>query len=212
MATERDDEPLPESLREALRSYNQPPAAPRDQMWWAISAERQRRRSVRRVTRRVYWGLALAATLILGIGIGRLVSRGAGPLPAPEGSAAYARASTAYLVAAGQYLSRTEVLLTDFGTESRKGRLDPQFLASARDLLSTTRLMLDSPAADDPQLKVLLQDLELVLAQVTQLPGQPRQQNELDLINQGMTQRGVLARLRAATPAAGSPTRAQGVL
>jgi len=211
MTTERDEEPLPERLHEAARGYNQPPAVPREEMWWAISAARARRRTTRRIVRRVYWGLALAATLILGIGIGRLAFSGArSPVaviaPAPLGS------STAYRVAAGQYLSRTEVLLTDFGTESRKGRLEPQFLASARDLLSTTRLMLDSPAADDPQLKVLLQDLELVLAQVTQLTEEPRQQGELDFINQGMTQRGVLARLRAATPAAGAPTRDQGVL
>jgi hypothetical protein len=72
--------------------------------------------------------------------------------------------------------------------------------------------MLDSPAADDPQLRILLQDLELVLAQVTQLPDEPRQRTELDLINESLTQRGVLARLRAATPAAGDPARAQGAL
>ena len=210
MADERNEEELPQRLRDAARGYNQPPAPPREQMWWAISAARARRRSTRRVVRRASWGLALAATLVLGIGIGRLVSRGAGPLPAPQGSAAIAAASTPYRVAAGQYLSRTEVLLTDFSAESRKGRLDPRFIVSARDLLTTTRLMLDSPAADDPQLKVLLQDLELVLAQVTQLPDEPRQKNELELINQGMSQRGVLARLRAATPAAGAPTRDQG--
>lgn len=212
MANDRNDDELPERLREAVRGYNEPPPAPRDQMWWAISAARARRRSSQRIARRVYWGLALAATLVLGIGIGRLVSRAAGPLPAPAGSGAYTGASAPYRVAAGQYLARTEVLLTDFTAESRTGRLEPQFIASARDLLSTTRLMLDSPAADDPQLRVLLQDLELVLAQVTQLPGEPRQKSELDLINQGLTQRGVLARVRAATPAAGAPTRAQGVL
>jgi hypothetical protein len=212
MATERDDEPLPQRLHEAAREYNQPPAVPREEMWWAISAARARRRTTRRIVRRVYWGLALAATLILGIGIGRLVSRGTGPLPAPAGSAAFTAASAGYRVAAGQYLARTEVLLTDFSTESRKGRLDPRFIASARDLLTTTRLMLDSPAADDAQLRILMQDLELVLVQVTQLPEEPRQQNELDLINQSLNQRGVLARLRAATPAAGAPTRDQGVL
>jgi hypothetical protein len=205
MTIERDDEPLPGGWREALRGYNQPPAAPREEMWWAISAARARRRSARRIVRRAYWGLALAATLVLGIGIGRLVSRGNGPLPAPEGSAAYS-------VAAGQYLARTEVLLTDFSAQSRTGRLDPKFVASARDLLTTTRLMLDSPAGAEPRLRPLLEDLELVLAQVTQLTDEPRQKGELDLINQGLTQRGVLARLRAATPAAGSPTRAQGVI
>ena len=212
MMDDRDEDRLPESLRDALRGYNEPPAAPREQMWWAISAARSRRRAARHTVRGLSWGLALAATLVLGIGIGRLVQRGARPLPTPAGSAGVAAASTAYRVAAGQYLARTEVLLTDFTSESRQGRLRPQFLASARDLLTTTRLMLDSPAADDPQLKVLLQDLELVLAQVTQLPDEPRQRTELELINQNLTQRGVLARLRAATPAAGAPTRAQGVL
>ena len=212
MANDWNDDELPERLRDAVRGYNEPPPVPRDQMWWAISAARARRRASQRIARRVYWSLALAATLVLGIGIGRLVSRAAGPLPAPAGSGAYASASAPYRVAAGQYLARTEVLLTDFTTESRKGRLDPQFIASARDLLTTTRLMLDSPAADDPQLKVLLQDLELVLAQVTQLPEEPRQKSEIDFIAQGLIQRGVLARVRAATPAAGVPTRAQGVL
>jgi hypothetical protein len=212
MMTERDDDRLPESLREALRGYHEPPPPPREQMWWAISAARARRGSKQRGLRRLYWGLALAATLLLGIGIGRLVSRASGPLPTPGGSAGFAVASTPYRVAAGQYLARTEVLLTDFTAESRQGRLPPQFIATARDLLTTTRLMLDSPAADDPQLKVLLQDLELVLAQVTQLPDEPRQQSELDLISQSLTQRSVLARLRAVTPAAGAPTRAQGVL
>ena len=212
MSDERDEDRLPESLRDALRGYNAPPAAPRDQMWWAISAARARRRAARRTVRGLSWGLALAAMLVLGIGIGRLIQRGARPLPAPAGSAAVAAASEPYRVAAGQYLARTEVLLTDVTTYSRAGRLDPQFVASARDLLTTTRLMLDSPAADDPQLRVLLQDLELVLAQVTQLPEEPRQKHELDLINQGITQRAVLARLRAAAPAAGAPTRAQGVL
>jgi len=212
MSNDWQDDELPERLREAVRGYHEPPPAPREQMWWAISAARTRRRSARKVVRRVQWALALAATLVLGIAIGRLVSRASGPLPAPGGAAGYAIASTPYRVAAGQYLARTEVLLTDFTAESRRGRLRPQFLASARDLLGTTRLMLDSPAADDPQLKVLLQDLELVLAQVTQLPDEPRQRTELELINQSLTQRSVLARLRAATPAAGAPTRAQGVL
>jgi hypothetical protein len=174
-------------------------------MWAAIGAARERRRVRRVAARRVRWGLALAATLVLGIGIGRLVSRGARPLPPGQGSAAYT-------VAAGQYLARAEVLLTDFRAESRQGRIDPQFLASARDLLGTTRLMLDSPAGTDPHLKLLLEDLELVLAQITQLPDMPGRRSELDLINQGMTQRGVLTRLRAASPAAGDPARVQGVL
>lgn len=211
MTTERDDEPLPEPLLGAARGYHEPPPVPRDAMWSAIVAERERRRAARRNLTRLRWGLALAATLVLGIGIGRFgwIS---GSTRAPAAGAAPGAPAAAYRVVAAQYLARTEALLTDFNAESRRGRLDPQFLASARDLLTTTRLMLDSPAARDPHLDALLQDLELVLAQIAQLPEAPGHTGDIDLINQGLTQRSVLTRLRAATPEAGAPTRIQGAL
>jgi hypothetical protein len=213
MTTDHDDDPLPERLLEAARSYHVPPPTPREEMWAAIGAARRRRRAVGRIARPLRWGLALAATLVLGIAIGRLGWLGAHSRTAAPALGAAGQAPTApYRVAAGQYLERTEVLLTDFRAESRRGRLDPVFLASARDLLTTTRLMLDSPAANDPHFKVLLEDLELVLAQITQLPAEPGARIELELITQGLTQRSVLARIRAATPAAGVPTRTQGAL
>jgi hypothetical protein len=213
MTTEPDDDRLPDSLRAAARGYRTPPRTPAEEMWAAIAAERERRRAARRVTLRLRWGLALAATLVLGIGIGRLVSPGGMPRePVTVASGSGGGPATAYRVAAGQYLVSTEVLLTDFRAESRRGRLDPQFLTAARDLLTTTRLMLDSPAADDPHLKALLQDLELVLAQIAQLPTEPGKRSELELIAQGMTQHSVLTRLRAAMPAAGAPAHIQGAL
>lgn len=212
MMAERQDDGLPERLREAARDYHRPPPTPREEMWAAIVAERERRRFTRRNVRRLRWGLALAATLVIGIGIGRFGWMRMSRSPAPVGADAVRPSSTAYRVVAAQYLERTEALLTDFHAESRGGRLEPRFLASAQDLLATTRLMLDSPAADDPHLSALLQDLELVLAQIAQLPAAPGQKSDLDLINQGLTQHSVLSRLRAATPAAGTPTRTQGVL
>jgi len=209
MMVERDEDGLPDRVLEAARDYHLPPRAPREEMWAAIVAERERRRLTRRNLRRLRWGLALAATLVIGIGIGRSAWLRA---PAPDMRVAIGAPSEAYRIVATQYLVRTEALLTDFHTETAAGRLNPQFLASTRELLTTTRLMLDSPAADDPHLKVLLQDLELVLAQIAQLPAEPGQQDEIDLINQGLTQHSVLTRLRAATPAAGTPARTQGVL
>jgi len=212
MTNERDDDRLPASWLEAARAYHRPPESPREDMWAGIVAERDRRRAVRRTMRRLRWGLALAATLVLGIGLGRLVwPRG----PVVSGAVAVAGPAApgaAYRMVATQYLARTEVLLTDFHAESRRGRLDPQFLASARELLTTTRLMLDSPAASDPRLGALLQDLELVLAQIAQLPAEAGRQGEIDLINQGLTQHSVLSRLRAATPAADAPARTEGAL
>jgi len=209
VTAERDDDRLPDSWLAAAREHHRPPQAPREEMWDAIAARRERRKAVRRNLRRLRWGLALAATLVLGIGIGRMGWL-AGARPAAV--TAPAAPGTAYRVVAAQYLVRTEALLTDFRAVSRGGRLDPQFVGAARDLLTTTRLMLDSPAADDPHLAALLQDLELVLAQIAQLPDEPGRQDDMDLINQDLTQRSVLTRLRAATPAAGAPARIQGAL
>jgi hypothetical protein len=198
-----DDDQLPERLQAAARAYHAPGDTPREEMWRAIAAERARRTVARRGMRRLQWGLALAATLVLGIGIGRMIHWAGAPLPESRGSAAYT-------VAAGQYLARAEVLLTDFRAESRSGRLDPQFVAAARDLLTTTRLMLDSPAGEDQHLRPLLQDLELVLAQISQLRPESGQRSDLDLIKQSMSQSSVLTRLRAATPAADVPARTEG--
>jgi len=208
--TTPDDDRLPERLHDAARGYHAPLAVPREEMWRAIAAGRAERAVARRGRQRLRWGLALAATLVLGIGIGRLAGPG-GPFHAAPAALALAGSSTPYRIAAGQYLARTEVLLTDFRGESRKGRLDAEFLASARDLLTTTRLLLDSPAGDDPRLAGLLQDIELVLAQISQLQAEPGQRGELDLIIQSMTQSGMLTRLRAATPGAGVPARTEGV-
>jgi hypothetical protein len=214
MRLEPDDDRLPRDLEEAARSYHTPPQAPRAEMWAAIEAARRRRRTVRRVARQLRWGLALAATLVLGIALGRIVGHPHASAVAPFAAAGSRGVApdAAYRVATAQFLAHSDALLTDFRAESRKGRVDAQFLASARDLLTTTRLMLDSPAARDPHLSALLQDLELVLAQISQLPAEPHQKSEIDLINQGLTERGVLTRLRAATPASGAPSSSQGAL
>src|SRR5213075_779956 len=60
----------------------------------------------------------------------------------------------AYQVAATQYLSRTEALLTSFRADARPDARDAaRFAAQARDLLTTAQLMLDSPAGDDPRMR-----------------------------------------------------------
>jgi len=120
-------------------------------------------------------------------------------------------AALAYRVAAAQYLTRTEALLTGFRSEARSGMPDAQFARQARDLLGTTRLMLDSPAAQDARLKDLLEDLELVLAQIAQLPASS-DRDDVQSINQGLEQRSVLLRLRTANPAGPGPVRTQGAL
>lgn len=197
-------------LRDAAQDYHRPPETPREDLWRRIAAAREARR--RRVVVRgrwLRWGMGIAAVLTLGIGIGRWSARSA-----PDTVTVAARGDQAalpYRVAAARYLSRTETLLTGFRTEARDGALDAQFSAQARDLLGTTRLMLDSPAGKDARLRDLLEDLELVLAQIAQLPSDGRNE-DVRLIDQALEQRSVLLRLRTAVPAGPGPMRAQGAL
>jgi hypothetical protein len=111
---------------------------------------------------------------------------------------------TLYRAAAIQTLVQAEALLTAYrGAES--GTRDPQALQQAarwaRDVLSSTRLLIDSPAGRDPQMRTLFTDLELILAQIVQLSGTPLQARERELIDRAMRDRDLLPRLRSAVPA-----------
>lgn len=209
MTVDDRDEMLDARLRELARDYHEPPPPPREEMWAAIAARRAAPRVL--VRRRPWaWGLAAAAVLVVGIGLGRWSARG-GPSPdVPAVADAPATADAPLRVAATQYLTRTEALLTD--VRSGSVPVDAQFLGSARDLLGMTRLLLDSPLAEDPQLRGLLEDLELVLAQVAQLEPAARGTDDLDLITDGLNQRGVLPRLRSAIPAGPAALGARGDL
>ena len=80
------------------------------------------------------------------------------------------------------------------------------FKTSARELLATNRLLLDSPAARDRRTRLLLEDLELVLAEIAQLTPQATA-GDRELIREGMERGGVLSRLRTVVPAGTTPTR-----
>ncbi|PYO81166.1 MAG: hypothetical protein DMD65_13335 [Gemmatimonadetes bacterium] len=203
-------------LQDAVQDYHRPPPTPREEMWQRIVAARAARRQRAIVLRPwLRWGLGIAAVLVLGFAIGRWTAGGPGPAGAPAAADAARGAdrvnALAYRVAAAQYLTRTEALLTGFRAETRAGEPAAQFTAQARELLTTTRLMLDSPAARDPRLKSLLEDLELVLAQIAQLSSRGERE-DVQLINQGLDQRSVLLRLQTAIPAGPGPVRTQGAL
>lgn len=107
----------------------------------------------------------------------------------------------AYQLAAVRHLSEAEALLTSFRTRSNADQqMDAQLGTWARELLSNTRLLLDSPVANDPQRRPLLEDLELVLVQIVQLsPGSTAQ--DRDLIEKTLQHDHVMTRLRTAIPA-----------
>lgn len=114
---------------------------------------------------------------------------------------------SAYRLAVVEHMARSEVLLTSFLAESRANPSDvraaAQFAALSRDLLKTTRLLLATRTTDDPALTRLLEDLELVLMQISQYSAEGRR-GDLDAINQSLDRRNVLPKLRSTIPAGAS--------
>ena len=108
-------------------------------------------------------------------------------------------AARAYTVATAQHLTAADAMLTAFKGDLSQGRMDAEMAAWGKELLSNTRLLLDSPAARDPVRRKLLQDLELVLVQIVQLPPGASARDR-DLIKGALTDEQVLTRLRTAVP------------
>jgi hypothetical protein len=183
-------------------------------MWARINAAR-RTRHVIELRPWMRWAVAAAAVLALGIGIGRWTVNQPTVPPADVATLRDGEidslANQAYQVAATQYLSRTETFLTSFRADANRSANTARLARQARDLLTTTQLMLDSPAATDPRLRSLLEDLELVLTQISLL--NPLEDGrDRDLITDGMNQSNVLPKLRSAIPAGPVPVRTEGAL
>lgn len=200
------EEHLDDTLRRAALEVNVPPPTPREAIWAGIDAARRNDLARYRRLRaggRIRWAVGIAAVLLVGIGLGRWTAT-------PPGAPSLARyepggSRLAYQIAATQHLSQAEALLT-LTRSSPADELDSQTIVWAGDLLTTTRLLLDSQAAADPRLRLLLEDLELVLAEISHLEsrpdGGPRAKEDLELVKESIEQGGVLPRLRAAVPSA----------
>jgi hypothetical protein len=196
------EERLEELLDDARRTWPLPPEADYEAMWARI--ERESFATARTASRTPSWrvfGTGIAAALALGVGLGRF-SRPEPQAPVVSSIPAVVNdtmvpASGAYDRAASELLGRTVVLLTALPSEARTVGSGERFALQAMELLASTRLLLDSPAASDARFKDLLEDLELVLAQMAMLQsGRTRQ--EIDLITDALEERDVVPRIRSA--------------
>jgi hypothetical protein len=199
----------------AKEMYHTPPETPHDDIWAVIQAARAADVvPIRRFQPRPWWA-AVAAALVIGVVLGRgslvgpdeatTVAGGSSDVPAAvdgattdgtpdRGANAVPRS---YRVAAARHLNRTETFLTMFRVDARSDQLNDVDIGTwSKRLLTDTRLLLDSPAGGDPELRMLLSDLELVLAQIVQLrAGDP---NEVEIIDEGLESSQLLFRLKAA--------------
>lgn len=221
MMDEREDR-FDEVLREAARDYNAPPPTPKAEMWERIQAARAEgrsrdradgilplRRPVRPTARPGFrLAMAIAAILILGVAIGRFTAPGVRSSPAASGTVAATpgtdkkdKSNLATELATADHLSQVETFFTEFGSE----RASPEFTDHARNLLGTTRMLLDSKRVTDPRTRKLLEDLELILVQIATINPQDRAE-DLNSIADGLAQNQLRTRLRNAIPA-GPPIR-----
>jgi hypothetical protein len=286
------DEKFEEFLQREAKAYNAPPAmVPRDEMWASLTAIREARfaertpRIVRdaapavvapaqapraRLLRMAPW-IGMAATLLLGVGIGRFVlsggealdatrpavqvstdSRATSPAgattqelpgvvdgtgsgatrdarvpndaqPAPrevvrqpavrrpaqlaaattDGGSngilplANGAAESPYGVASQRHLASAEALVSVVAASPRDALMDSLTTKWAREMLSNTRLLLDSPAGDDQVRRRLLEDLETLLVQLVQRSGGAV--DERELIDRTLQKTQLLTRLRSTT-------------
>jgi hypothetical protein len=104
----------------------------------------------------------------------------------------------AYRLVLLRHLSGSEAMITAFRSSARKGEVDAEIADWSRELLGTTRMLEHSPAAQDPTMKRLLEDLDLVIVQIARYATTGKSNpDDLDLIEQSITKRGVLTKLRS---------------
>ena len=93
-------------------------------------------------------------------------------------------------------LGQTAVLLSALPSGAPDVSRDRRFASQASDLLVTTRLLLDSQAGADPRLHDLLEDLELILAQIARIQ-HAQGPDELHFITEALQERDLVPRIRA---------------
>ena len=201
-----EDEKFEQWLRDESQSYNRPPKADVEQMWSAIEAGHVATGQLDIVPLRPRWyassWLRVAAALVIGVGVGR-ATMDAPPFTPPKASDDVAVSTAAPQTtvtsdpATLRYIGQTVALLASFESDISAPRSDTAVASRAKELLLSTRLLLDAQQASDPIVYALLEDLELVLVQIVQMPPK-RNASDVDLIKEAMQQRDVMPRLIAA--------------
>ena len=210
-------------IGEMARKHNAPPEVPRDRMWARIDAARAERQSERRgvlqpdfkarrspTFRIVRLAAAVAAVLVVGIFIGRMTQE-TDTLPVIETvpvaviedqpTADPTLRRDVYAMAARDLFGRADYLLTDFKVRSC-GRNDLTEVPDwAGGMLVQTRLLMGTPAAEDIEMNNLLEELELVLAQIVGL-SKDNCADDMAWIRKGLQDRATIDRLRTVSAGA----------
>jgi hypothetical protein len=212
-----DNEKFEQFLQREVKDYNSPVTPPPADAIWsqieqdvaaAIDPVRVRRLNTRRTWITV--GVGLAAALVIGVALGRWTADEKTTQVATAPKAMTTEDDSARMAAHAQaatmeHLAQTEIFLTAVRADLKAGRTDADLAARSRELLARTRLLLGASTDRSPATEELLQDLELLLAEIAALPTS-RPSMDLRLLNETMRQGDVLPRIRTTLPAQSSGT------
>lgn len=107
----------------------------------------------------------------------------------------------AYRLVMLRHIAGSEAMITAFRAAARRGEVDAQIADWSRELLGTTRMLEASPVTQDPTMKRLLEDLDLVIVQIAQYTTTGKHNpDDLDLIERSINKRGVMTKLRRSLP------------
>ena len=213
MTDDRNEDTVDRMLIEGARDYNAPASIPREEMWSRIQAARSASRQIGSPRRLWVWpsvGIAAAVLLTVGVVIGRKWERADVGPPTTVASKAPVREapeapSLSYQLVVLKHLAGSEAMITAFRSAAKRGELDAEMRDRSQELLSTTR-MLEASNVSDPTMRRLLEDLDLVLAQIKQYVARgTNNPDDLDLIEQSIAKRGVMTKLRGTIPARSIP-------
>ncbi|MFT5233243.1 MAG: hypothetical protein ACI9UK_000643 [Candidatus Krumholzibacteriia bacterium] len=199
---------------DAVRGLNEPPAVPRDKMWQAIDDARRDKRQERPQVLAMptvaqsrgrfsgAWRIVagLAAVLVIGVAVGRMTVTPNAPMIAEEvtedvPSGNHTVRKKINRLATVDLFGRADFLLTDFKVQSCAQQATSPSPAWAAGMLLQTRLLMDTSVGSDPEMKKLLDELELVLAQIVGLSRENCAQ-DMAWIQKGLQENSTLERLR----------------
>lgn len=196
-----NDENLDHLLERAGPSYRPPPDVDLEALWRGIDSRRRPMRT--RAARTPAWWttriMGVAAALAISFTLGRVSARDQAPESVvADAPAAATRVEQPVTAVTTELLGQTVVLLMALPEERSDTVPDRGFTQQAGALLTTTRVLLDSPAAtNDPKLHNLLEDLELILAQISRLQKGGQSKIELELITEALQQQDLVPRIRS---------------
>lgn len=207
-----------ERIAEAAREmYHVPPVTPGEEMWREIEAKLGEHGDgviqIRRANRQTWW-LAIAAALVIGLGIGRLsmvlapaASDGDVVAEGMIGPVIDGSVNTLpYRLATRQHMGRSESLLSMVKADLSSASGMSVIGTTARSLLTRTRLLLETPAADEPDVRALLEDLELMLMQIV-VTSETEDPREAGFVGESLEGSDLLLRLRTAATRDIGPAR-----